>query len=114
MYITFSATIPAEVLLPKDFLIASADLAVRNKFHKLFESFQNGLSSHIGIFNNHTKAVYSPNNKTNGIFAFIISGTFEVQGGLMEERDGIALWEKSEIAIKAMSENSIILLIETP
>lgn len=114
LYITFSATIPAEILLPKDFLISQANFTLRNKFHKLFESFQNGLSTHIGIFSNGSQLAYSPTNKNNGIFAFVISGIFEVQSNLIEERDGIALKEGNEVTIKALSENSILLLIETP
>lgn len=114
LYITFSATIPTEILLPRDFLISQANLTERNSLHKLFESFQNGLSSHIGIFNNGSESVYSLNNKTNGIFAFVISGIFEVQNNLIRERDGIALREENETTIKALSENSILLIIETP
>jgi hypothetical protein len=114
LYITFSATIPTEILLPKDFLIAQANFTDRNKFHKLFESFQNGLSSHIGIFNSRSESVYSPNNRNNGIFAFVISGIFEVQNNLVQERDGIAFKEENDITIRALSENSILLLIEIP
>jgi hypothetical protein len=115
LYITFSTNIQAEVLLPKDYLIAQADLTLRNTFHKLFESFQNGLSIHLGIFNSREEVTYNPCNTTaNGVFAFVISGAFEVQGRLIEERDGLALWDTPEIDMEALSENAILLLIEAP
>jgi hypothetical protein len=114
LYITFSANIEAEVLLPNNYLIAQADLTSRNTFHKLFESFQNGLSIHIGIFNSREEVIYNPCNNVNGVFAFVISGVFEVQGRLIEERDGLGLWDTHEIDIEALSQNAILLLIEAP
>jgi len=114
LYITFSNTILSDVFQSKDFMIAKADLSVRNQFHKLYETFQNGLSTQIGIFNGHTETLYSPANNSNGIFAFVVSGTFEVQGRVLEDRDGLALWNTQQIDLEALSDNAIMLLIETP
>lgn len=114
LYITFSAAILSEVLLPKNYLISHADLTVRNKFHKLFEAFDCGLSVQIGIFNGRGEAVYNPCDTANGVFTFVISGAFEIQGRLLEERDGLALWDSGETDIEALSENAILLLIEAP
>jgi len=114
LYITFSNTILSDVFQSKDFLIAKADLSVRNQFHKLYETFQNGLSTQIGIFNGQTETLYSPANNTNGIFAFVVSGTFEVQGRILEDRDGLALWNTPQVGLEALSDNAIMLLIETP
>lgn len=114
LYITFSVNIKSDILLPNNYLIAQADLMVRNSFHKLFESFEDGLSSHLGIFDGRNEIIYSPSSTANGIFAFVISGAFEVQGRLIEERDGLALWDINEIEIEALSENAILLVIEAP
>lgn len=114
LYITFSSAMQSEILLPQDFLITNADLNIKNTLHKLFESYQNGLSAHMGIFTGRAETTYNPCNKANGIFAFVISGAFEIQGCLMEERDGLALWDTKEIEMEALSENAILLLIEAP
>jgi len=114
LYITFSDTVLSDLFSPKDFMIAQTDLTVRNTFHKLFEAFHNGLSAQIGIFNGREEIAYNPANSSNGIFVFVISGAFEVDGRLLEERDGLSLWNTAEIELEALSENAILLLIEAP
>ncbi|PZR18997.1 MAG: hypothetical protein DI539_15570 [Flavobacterium psychrophilum] len=114
LYINFSSVLQSEVLLPKGFLLSQADLTVKNTFHKLFECFQNGLSAQMGIFNGRAEVRYKTSNKSNGVFAFVISGAFEIQGCLIEERDGLALWDIDEMEMEALSENAILLLIEAP
>lgn len=114
LYITFTHAAVSELFSPKDFMIAQTDLSVRNTFHKLFEAFHNGMSAQIGIFNAREEVLYNPANDDNGIFVFVISGAFEVQGRLLEERDGLALWNSGEIDLEALSENAILLLIEAP
>ena len=114
LYITFTHAAVSELFSPKDFMIAQTDLSVRNTFHKLFEAFHNGMSAQIGIFNAREEILHNPANKTNGIFAFVISGAFNIQGSLLEERDGLALWNSEEIDLEALSENAILLLIEAP
>jgi len=39
--------------------------------------------------------------------------TFEAEGRLLHERDGLALWDTVEIEMEALSNDAIILLIET-
>lgn len=114
LYITFSDTVLSDLFSGKDFMIAQTDLSVRNTFHKLFEAFHNGLSAQIGIFNGREEVLYNPSNSANGIFIFVISGAFKVQGRLLEERDGLALWNTGEIDTEALSESAILLLIEAP
>jgi len=114
LYITFSNTVLSDLFSAKDFMISHTDLSVRNTFHKLFEAFHNGLSAQIGIFNGREEVLYNPASSGNGIFVFVISGAFEVQGRLLEERDGLALWNSGEIDTEALSENAILLLIEAP
>lgn len=114
LYIAFSETIVSDTLLPERYLIAQADLSEKNTFHKLFDAILNSLSVRIGIFGGREEAYYSPTNIGNGVFAFVIAGAFEIQGRLLEERDGMALWNTGEIDVEALSENAILLLIEAP
>lgn len=114
LYIVFSETVISDTLLPERYLIAQADLTEKNTFHKLFDAILNSLSVRIGIFGGREEAYYTPTNIGNGVFAFVIAGAFEIQGRLLEERDGLALWNTGEIDMEALSENAILLLIEAP
>lgn len=114
IYITFSNPGPSDILLPKGFLIAQTNLAEKNVFHKLFEVIQSGFSVQLALFTGRAEKDYFMSNKANGVFAFVISGAFEIKGRLLEERDGLALWDTKDVDIEALSENAILLLIEVP
>lgn len=64
-----------------------------------------------GIFDGRGETVYTP-QPGNGLFAFVISGAFEIEGRLLEERDALALWDIAEAELEALSENAVILLFE--
>lgn len=64
-----------------------------------------------GIFDGRAETVYTP-QPGNGLFAFVISGAFEIEGRLLEERDAIALWDITRAELEALSENAVILLFE--
>ena len=48
------------------------------------------------------------------LYAFVLSGVFEIDGRLLHERDGIALWATEEIEIEALSNEAMLLTIELP
>ena len=114
LYLTFSNAFLSDILFPQGFFISGSNLTKKNVFHKLFEVIQNGFSAQIAIFNTRSENTYHISNKSNGVFAFVVSGTFEIKGKLLEERDGLALWDSAEIDMQALSENAIMLLIEVP
>lgn len=87
------------------------DFETRNT---LFTIHDNGtIQISIGIFDGRSEGLYHLNSKNNGAFAFIINGAFEFQNRLLETRDGLSIWDISEIEFEALSENAILLLIET-
>jgi hypothetical protein len=45
-------------------------------------------------------------------FAFVIAGAFELQGRLMHQRDGLALWDLQEADMEALSNNAVIMVLE--
>jgi redox-sensitive bicupin YhaK (pirin superfamily) len=53
-------------------------------------------------------------NKNAGLFVFVIEGAFEVEGRLLHERDSLALWETGKAEMEALSNDAIILVIESP
>jgi redox-sensitive bicupin YhaK (pirin superfamily) len=68
----------------------------------------------IGKYDGREESVYQLSNTQNGLFAFVIQGVFEVQYRLLHPRDGLALWEASEVEWEALSNDAIILVMEIP
>lgn len=68
----------------------------------------------IGKYHGREESVYKLSQPQNGLFAFVIQGAFEVQYRLLHPRDGLALWEASEIELEALSNEAIILVMEIP
>lgn len=65
----------------------------------------------LGRFDGRQEAIYKLNAVTEQLFAFVIAGAFEVEGRLMHEKDGLALWETNEIELEALSNGALILLL---
>lgn len=68
---------------------------------------------HLGNFNKKTTSKYTLKDKSNGLYVFILEGEALINNQNLEKRDGLGLWELSEIEITA-SPNSKILLMEVP
>jgi quercetin 2,3-dioxygenase len=66
----------------------------------------------IGKFTGRSEFLYTMQGTRYGTFAYVIEGVFEVNGRLLHERDGLALWETSETDAEALSNNAILLMIE--
>ncbi|WP_165699302.1 pirin family protein [Hymenobacter jejuensis] len=45
-------------------------------------------------------------------FAFVVAGAFEVEGRLLHERDGLALWDVQEVELEALSNDALVLVLE--
>lgn len=48
----------------------------------------------------------------NSLFAFIIAGAFELEGRLLHEKDGVALWDVTELELEALSNHALVLVVE--
>ncbi len=67
----------------------------------------------IGKFAGRKEAVYKISRQKNSVFAFVIQGAFEVQGRLLHARDGLGLWDDTNlIELEALSNDAIVLLLE--
>ncbi len=69
---------------------------------------------HLGNFENNIETQYQIRKKGNGVYAFIIKGSAEIEGQKLDERDGFGVWDISDIQIKTTSENTEILLMDVP
>ena len=68
---------------------------------------------HLGDFNQETTDSYSLNKDGNGVYVFIIEGTAEIEGQILQKRDALGVWETDYLSITA-KENTRILIIEVP
>lgn len=87
----------------------------RNKPVLVFPCFDHSLnfSMHIGKFSGRGEATYTLQQTSKGFFGFVLDGVFEVEGRLLHARDGLALWNTEQVEMEALSNDAIILIIET-
>lgn len=69
---------------------------------------------HLGQFDAGKTTTYQIKSKGNGVYAFVISGAFKVNGQELKARDGFGIWEVSSMDIEAISNGAEILLMEVP
>jgi len=68
---------------------------------------------HLGEFDKETCTNYTINKSGNGVYAFIIDGTAEIEGQALDRRDGFGIWNVENFEIK-VGKNSRVLLMEVP
>lgn len=69
---------------------------------------------HMGSMDQGSKAVYELRRKGNGVYIFVLKGSFMVEGQALESRDGFGLWNTDKIALESLAQGSEILLMEVP
>ena len=70
------------------------------------------LTASIGQFAGRHEAVYQLANPEARLYAYVLTGAFELEGRLMHEKDGLALWNVAEIELEALSNDAVVLLLE--
>ncbi len=68
---------------------------------------------HLGNFDKGIATDYTIKGKGNGVYIFNLTGTLEVNGQIIETRDGFGIWDTDKINIKANT-NSEFLIMEVP
>jgi redox-sensitive bicupin YhaK (pirin superfamily) len=69
---------------------------------------------HLGTFSADRQAEYNIKNSGNGVYAFILSGSFTIDGHKVETRDGLGIWETDGFSLRSNEDGSEILLMEVP
>lgn len=68
----------------------------------------------VGKFSGRGEALHPMRGNNTGFFVFVLNGAFEVEGRLLHNRDGLALWGLQEADMEALSPDALLLAIETP
>jgi len=87
-------------------------LDVFSEVRKTFNLGSSIVKFSMGKFVGREDISYNLHSTSNGVFAFVIEGAFEVSDRLLESRDGLALWNTSNIEMESLSNNAIILMVE--
>jgi redox-sensitive bicupin YhaK (pirin superfamily) len=69
---------------------------------------------HIGKFDEGRSADYAVRRKGNGVYAFVLSGGFDIDGQQLGSRDGFGIWDVDGFQIKATTPNAEVLLMDVP
>ncbi|MCK7556063.1 hypothetical protein MKQ70_13955 [Chitinophaga sedimenti] len=88
------------------------DMATNNTLEKWHINGLPGLTFAMGKYDGRSEGIYTLKNPEKGAYAIVIQGAFEVNGRLLHERDGVALWDTPELEFEALSNQAIIFLIE--
>lgn len=69
---------------------------------------------HMGKFDKDFSTDYEIKKKANGVYAFVITGNFTIEGTALNTRDGLGIWDTDKISLTANSQDAEILLMEVP
>ena len=69
---------------------------------------------HLGKFDQDFSVNYSIKKEGNGLYVFVLSGEFEVDGQVVQTRDGLGIRHASNVSFKALSPGAEVLLMEVP
>ena len=68
---------------------------------------------HLGEFDVEKSLDYTLKKPGNGVYVFVIEGSFNVEGENLKKRDAIGIWDIETITFTAQSESKV-LLVEVP
>ena len=69
---------------------------------------------HLGNFDAGFSTDYEIKKKGNGVYAFVIKGDVTIDGQVLNERDGLGIWDTDKIKITANSEGTEVLIMDVP
>jgi hypothetical protein len=68
---------------------------------------------HVGELEMGQKATYRLKKEANGLYLFVLQGQVSVNDHILDERDGLGIWEISELEVTSNGETKV-LLMEVP
>ena len=97
------------------------DLKKVNSFYPIVTPNRNGPGMwihqdawfHLGEFDKETRIDYNIKKKGNGVYAFLIEGSVQIDGESLEKRDALGIWDTEKFELLA-NQYSRVLLIEVP
>lgn len=69
---------------------------------------------HMGLFEKDKQLTYPLQKAGNGVYLFVISGAFIINGLELGNRDGLGITDIEDISITSLKDSSELLIIEVP
>ncbi len=69
---------------------------------------------HLGNFDKDKTAEYKVKAAGNGVYAFVLNGSFTINDQNLQSRDGLGIWNTDTIALTAQTPDAEILLMDVP
>jgi redox-sensitive bicupin YhaK (pirin superfamily) len=69
---------------------------------------------HIGSFDKGIAVEHAQQLQTNGTYFFVLEGSFEINGQILDRRDGLGIEESNTHMIKSLQDGSRLLVMEVP
>ncbi|MBE0637874.1 MAG: pirin family protein [Bacteroidales bacterium] len=64
----------------------------------------------MGNFESGKTDSYQIKKTGNGVYAFVIDGEVEINGQHLEKRDGLGMWDTSELSLKSLTDSRVLLM----
>lgn len=101
--------------------VSLQEIKTKNAFYQILSPFPKDQGVwihqdawfHMGDFDPAKEATYTLKKKGNGVYVFVLEGTLEINGKVVQKRDGYGLWDVDGFDIKTI-EPSKVLLMEVP
>jgi len=101
--------------------ISIKDLEKKNEFYQVLSPYPDEQGVwihqdawfHLGNFDQGISIVYKIKKPGNGVYAFVIDGEVEINGHMLQKRDGLGIWDIRSIDFTSRS-TSKVLLMEVP
>ncbi len=68
---------------------------------------------HLGSFDENIETQYEIKGAGNGVYAFVLEGSAEIEGQSLSKRDGFGIWDTQQLKVKADA-GAKVLLMEVP
>jgi len=69
---------------------------------------------HMGIFEKGKELSYDLKHPGNGVYIFVVKGSFSVDGQALDTRDGLGITDSKQVNITANEDNAEVLIMEVP
>ncbi|MCO5234132.1 MAG: pirin family protein [Chitinophagales bacterium] len=67
---------------------------------------------YLGKFDNNISVIHPTQKEGNGLYLFVIEGSFEIEGHILHRRDAISIENAEEVVIKSTQTKSMILIMD--
>ncbi|WP_353099748.1 pirin family protein [Myroides odoratus] len=69
---------------------------------------------HLGLFDNQMQVNYTIKKPGNGVYIFLIKGSATIEDQKIEARDGLGIWDITNLTIQTTSPETEILVMDVP